>query len=116
MARNKKKRGTIAAAATAVTQTVTKAAKATVKAVEKHVVAPVAKVVRGPTPKKVKVKRPKYVRPPRTPAKPKPAAAEAEKPESKGLSHAARTLRHSVAKSIPKAGVDMPDRPGPGPK
>src|SRR5205823_2378293 len=64
MAKNRKKRGPVAAAAAAVTETVTKAAKVTAKAAEEYVVEPVGKALGLTAPKK-KVKRPKYERPPR---------------------------------------------------
>jgi hypothetical protein len=111
MAKNRKKRGLVGTAATAVTETVKNVAKGAVKAAEKYVVAPVVEKL-GPTPKKVKVKKAKYKRPERTPAKPKATPAT----EKKGMTHAARTLRHSVAKSLPKAGAKTQAKAGPGPK
>jgi hypothetical protein len=78
---------------------------------------PAAKVAPAPPPKgpatqpkKPKVKRPKYVRPPRAPAKPKPPEPTGPKP----LTYAAITMTSGVAKAIPKPGVELPDRPGPG--
>jgi hypothetical protein len=110
MARNRKKRGLIGETAKTVAETVTKAAKTTVEAVKHHVVEPVV-VKRGPTPKKVKVKRPKYQRPPRTPAKPEKESLPEKK---KGLTHSARTLRHSVARSIHTTADKSQEKKGPG--
>ena len=107
MAKNRKKRRQeVEGADKAPAVTTTTKPKAEV--VKPPVVAPAPK--RGPTPKKVKVKRPKYQRPPRSPAQPKPEPKEEE--EKKGLTYSARTLRHSVARTIPKTGPEAPDRPG----
>jgi hypothetical protein len=69
---------------------------------------------KGPAtqPKKAKVKRPKYVRAPRATPKPKPAATEPVGP--KPLTFAAITLTSGIAKSIPKPGIELVDRPGTG--
>jgi hypothetical protein len=82
-----------------------KAARAAVSAAEEFVVEPVSQAL-GLTPKKPKVEkvRKRHVRPPkRTPAVPRP---EREAPKTAK----ARTLTHSVAKSIPKAGAKKEPR------
>jgi hypothetical protein len=97
MAKNRKKRGLVPGSA------------APAKPVEPVKVEPVVK--RGPTPKKVKVKRPKYQRPPRVAPRLKPPETDES---AKPLGHAARTLRHSVAKTLLKPGAEEPERPGVG--
>jgi hypothetical protein len=113
MAKNRKKRRLELQTGGTGQPHVTKTSKPTPKAA---VPPPPPPPPKGPavTPKKAKLKRPKYVRPPRATPKPKPATPEHTGP--KPLTYAAITLTSSVAKSIPKAGAELPDRPGPGPR